>query len=220
MLRLLDVLQPPLAQVADGDSRWEILLGQSLGRPREQDLTSVTGGTDAGCPVDTDTDVALLSHLGLAGVQAHAHLDVRSLGPSVGRQVALGVDSRSHGVGSRAEGDEEGVALGVHDATLMRGEGGVEDLLLSRQKRVVAVLTEPVEKPRRALDVCEQEGDSAGRKLTLGHTGTVPPRNGSVKGPAIRRRRRTPERPVSHRRRACRTSTRTQRTGPPRGGRR
>jgi hypothetical protein len=46
----------------------------------------------------------------------------------VGGEVALGVDGCSDRVGGSSERDEERVALGIDDATLVRGERRLEDL--------------------------------------------------------------------------------------------
>ena len=130
VLRLLDVLEPPLAQVSDRDFGRQVLLRQPLGRPGEQHLAAVACGADPRCSMDADTHVALGTHLGLARVQAHPHLDLRSLRPRMGRQVALGVDRCSHGVVGGCEADEEGVALGVDDHPTMGSEGGEQHLLM------------------------------------------------------------------------------------------
>jgi hypothetical protein len=90
----------------------------------------VAGGADTGRSVHADADVALGSHLGLTGMQAHAHLDLRSLGPGVGGQVALGIDGGGHGVVGSGESDEEGIALRIGHLAAMSGEGSEQDLLV------------------------------------------------------------------------------------------
>ena len=99
-------------------------------------LAAVTGRADTRCSVDADTHVALLSHLGLSRVQTHAHLDFRSFGPALRGQVALRIHGCCHGVGSGAEGDEEGVALGVHHPSIVGGEGRAQQArVLGQQLR-------------------------------------------------------------------------------------
>ncbi len=51
------------------------------------------GGADAGCLVHPEADVAILPHLRLARVQAHAHLHLGPSRPAPGGEVALGVDA-------------------------------------------------------------------------------------------------------------------------------
>ena len=105
------------------------------------------------------------AELGLARVQAHAHLDLHPFGPGVRRQVALRIDGRGQCVGGRAEGDEERVALRVDDASLVSGEGGTQKLRMLGENLVVAVAPQPLEQGRRALDIGEDESDSARRKF-------------------------------------------------------
>ena len=131
-------------------------------------MAAVPGGTDARGPVHADPHVALSSDLGLARVQSHAHLDRRSLGPGMGRQVALGVDGRSHRVVGRREADEEGIALGIDDPAVVGGESGAQELALRGQELVVSVLAKPGEQLGGALDVREEEGDRATMKLRHG----------------------------------------------------
>ena len=83
----------------------------------------------------------------------------------LGGQVALGVDGSRYSVCCGAEGDEEGVTLRIDDTPRMRREGSGEDLLMRGEDLVVAVLTELVQQPRRALDVREEEGDGAAGEL-------------------------------------------------------
>jgi len=85
----------------------------------------MAGCADPGGAVDADAHVALGSHLWLPGVQAHAHLQLHTFRPRLSREVTLGVDRGCHRVGGRAEGDEERVALGEHDAAIVGGEGGL-----------------------------------------------------------------------------------------------
>jgi hypothetical protein len=89
-----------------------------------------SSGTPFTSQAHADTDVALSAHLGLARVQAHAHLDLGSFGPGMGGQVALGIDRGGHSVVSGCEGDEVGIALGVGHLAAVGGEGSEQDLLV------------------------------------------------------------------------------------------
>ena len=169
-LRLLDVLQPPLTDVADGYARWQILLSQPLGRPRKQYLPAVAGSADASRSVDADTDVSIFPTLGSPVCRPMRTLTCAPSGQGCAAMSLCGVHRRGDRIGGGSESDEERVALGIHDPTSVRRERCTEDLLLCRQQLVVAVLTEPVEQPRRPLDVREQEADSAGGQLRRGHS--------------------------------------------------
>jgi hypothetical protein len=122
VLRVLEVLEPALAKVADRDPGRQVLLGQLPGGRGEEHLAAMAGRSDPGRAVHAYPDVAVLSHFGLARVEAHAHLDLRPLGPGVRKQVALGVDRSGDGVVGRRERGEEGVALRVHDPSAVGGE--------------------------------------------------------------------------------------------------
>ena len=85
--------------------------------------------------------------------------------PARSRQVALSVDGGRDGVGSRAEGDEERVALRVHHPPLVGGEGSTQQPLVLGEHLRVPVAAQLLEQPGRALDVREQEGDGPAREL-------------------------------------------------------
>ena len=63
------------------------------------------------------------------------------------------------------EGDEEGVALRVDLDAAVSLERVAQDAAVLGQRVRVALRAELVEKPRRALDVGEEKGDGAARKL-------------------------------------------------------
>ena len=118
---------------------------------------------DARAAMDVHADVALLRHLRLARMQAHAHADGRRGQGSL----ALG---RGRGrIGGAREGDEERVALGVHlDAVVGAERLAQEPPVLGQQVGVgVAV---HAEEAGRALDVREEECDRAGGER--GHAAT------------------------------------------------
>ena len=162
-LRLIDVLQAPFAQISNRDTRREVFLGQLPRRGREQHLAAVAGRADTRGAMDADPDVALLAHPRLTRVQAHAHSDCTSVRPALGRQVALSVDGGRDGVGSRAEGDEERIALRVHHPPVVGGEGTTQQPLVLGEHLRVAVAAQLMEQLGRALDVREQEGDGPAR---------------------------------------------------------
>src|SRR5262249_31048366 len=79
--------------------------------------------------------------------------------------------------GRGAKGDEEGVALRVHDAALMGGERCVEQPRVLGQHLVIVVATQVLQESCGALDVCEQEGDGPARELA--HVQERTPENGT-----------------------------------------
>ncbi len=90
----------------------------------------MAGSTDARRLVDAHADVTVLSDLRLTGVQAHANLDGFALRPLVSGEVSLDGDSRVDRVLCPPEGDEEGVALGVHLAPVVRSHRGADQALM------------------------------------------------------------------------------------------
>ena len=69
---------------------------------------------DAGCAVDGDADIIIQRHLGLAGVQPHAHADGRALRPGVRGQVALCLHRCSHRIPGPGEGHKKRIPLRAH----------------------------------------------------------------------------------------------------------
>jgi hypothetical protein len=67
----------------------------------------------------------------------------------------LHVDCRCDGVGCRPESDEERVALGVDDASVVRGDRCPQKASVLGESLVVPVAAELLEEGRRALDVRE-----------------------------------------------------------------
>ena len=115
-------------------------------------------GGDSGGAVDVDSDVPLLGHERLAGVDAHANAD-RAAGQRVPSRRGGGERVRGF-----VEGDEERVALCVHLDAVIRSESPPQLVAMLGQSRRVAV-AELVQQPGRSLDVREEEGDGAARKL-------------------------------------------------------
>src|SRR5262245_33283332 len=130
--------------------------------------------------MNPDADVALLSESRLAGVQAHAHLDLHALRPLVRGEVALCVERCGDGVLRGVERDEEGIALCVHHPPAMRGERGPQNLLMSCEELVVELLADAAQQSGRALDVAEQKGDGPGWEFALAHDPQASPRAGGA----------------------------------------
>jgi hypothetical protein len=155
-----------LAQVAEDDSaRLFLLVLEQLARGLgDEHLPAARRGSNARGAVDGDAVVAAIARLRLAGVDPdpHAHLD--SLGPGVRSKRALGGRRRVDSILRPAKGDEERVTLAVDLLATVRGEGGAQELLVIGEHLPVT-LAQPLEQPRRALDVREQEGDGAALKL-------------------------------------------------------
>src|SRR5436190_20060849 len=124
----------------------------------------MSGSADPRRAMHVQSDVPIALKLRLAGMDAHAHADVDTLGPAPGRKGSL----RSHCGGNRVarprERDEERVALVIDLATGVLVERlAKHTLVLGEDLRVAA--TQPRQQPRRTLYVTEQKRDGASRKL-------------------------------------------------------
>ena len=159
VLRVVDVLQTTLAQVADRDPRRKIFLRQLARGRREQNLTAVPRSGDPRRPVNADADVPLLADSRLTGVQAHPDPDRRPFGPALGGQVTLSIDGGRHCVCGGGKGDEERVTLCVHHLPSVGGDRSPHDPIVDLENLGVPVVTQRLEQRGRPLDVREQEGD-------------------------------------------------------------
>ena len=159
VLRLVDVLQTTLAQVANRHTRRKILLCELAGGRGQQHLTAVAGSGDARRPVNADADVPLLADPRLTGVQTHPNPDRRPVGPALGGQVTLSIDGRRHCVCGGRKGNEERVTLRVHHLPPVGGDRSPHDPIVDLENLRVPVVTQRLEQRGRPLDVREQEGD-------------------------------------------------------------
>ena len=125
-------------------------------RRRDEHLPAVTGGRDPRRAVDVRAHVALLRQQRRAGVQAHPHRQLELL-----LRLARGLERARRG----REGDEERVALRVDLDAAVPLERLAQDAPVLGERARVVLRAELVQKPRRPLDVGEEEGDGAARQL-------------------------------------------------------
>jgi hypothetical protein len=97
-------------------------------------------------------------------MDADPHADVDTLRPALGGQRPLRAHRRGDRVARPREGDEERVTLGVDLAAVVLGERRPQQAMMVAQHLGVAV-RQPRQQPCRTLDVAEEEGDGAIRKL-------------------------------------------------------
>jgi hypothetical protein len=150
-LRSGQILQPVLAEIAEGD-----ISDEATGRLGEDDLSPVSGAGDSRRAVDVDADVALLGHDRLAGVEAHANAD------RPGPERVVGLNRRGNGAGGSRERDEERVTLRIYlDACVSRERLPQCSSVLGEEIHVASAVL--VEKSCRSLDIGEEERDRATR---------------------------------------------------------
>ena len=80
------------------------------------------------------------------------------------RERDLSLDRRQKRVACAGEGDEEGVALGIDLVAAVRFEGRPQQALMLREHLSIP-LPQLLDESRRPLDVGEEEGDRAARKV-------------------------------------------------------
>src|SRR5438105_10713199 len=157
---------------------------EGLGRPCNEDLSTVRCRTNACGAMNLNAHVPEVSVLDPAGVQSHSDLDLR-LGarPRRPSQFLLRIPSRVKRVPSVLKVSKDRVSLGaVYIATMSLdrpAHNSVMDLKHLRPLRPELART-----PCRSLDVGEQHRHGAGRRL---HTGNRNPREKLDTRPAFRR---------------------------------
>ena len=159
----LDVLQPMAPEIAEDDSRRQVVLDQLACRVRDEYLSAVTHCADPGGAMHANARVALLADDGLARVNAHSHLDGSFFGPRMGGELALRFQGGCDRVARSAERDEEGISLCVDLVSVMICARGTQDHLMFRERSLIP-LAEGLHQVCRAFDVGEEEGDGSARR--------------------------------------------------------
>ena len=119
--------------------------------------------------MDVEAGVQVPGDERLPGVDADPHPDRLAL-PGVLGERLLRLRSRAHSRARIGEGEVEGVALHLHLDPATGDEGLPEQSAVVLERAHVGFLAELLEQPRRALDVREEQGDRAARKLRHGRT--------------------------------------------------
>jgi hypothetical protein len=143
--------------LAEGDELTSLDPGRRGGG--DEDLTAVGSGGDARRDMHVVAHVAVLGQKRGAGVDADPHVDAP--GGECRRQRERGLQRSLRG----REGEEERVSLRVHLDAALCGACLADQPPVLRKRLCVRLGTEVVQEPCRSLDVGEEEGDRAGRKL-------------------------------------------------------
>jgi hypothetical protein len=141
--------------------------GELAGGRRQQHLTTVSGGTDAGSDVNVEADVPLVGEQRFAGVQADANAHGAA-------QRGLRVARRGHRVGCPLKHHEEGVTLSIDLHAVVAIEHRPQCPPVLRQRLWVRLL-ELVQQRRGSGDVGEHQGHGAGGQRR--HAGEYPARD-------------------------------------------
>ena len=122
------------------------------------------GSADPGRDHDVHPDVALVAERGLARVDADPQPKRFVRRPRLGRESSLHLDHGGKGIARSREGEKRPISGPVDLHATVRSRRLPDDLAHARSRGSEA-LAEEVEQPRRALDVCEDEGDRARRQV-------------------------------------------------------
>ena len=158
-LRLLETRQPHLADLSEPDPVRRFARDDRVRCARDEDLPAVRRLADAPAAVDGDPDIAVATKRRLARVQPHPHSRLHLARPPFGCERALGRYGRRDRAPRARKDSEQRVAGRVDLGTTPSFDRAPQYLPLLLEQRAVAVTTEPLEQPRRALDVSEQERD-------------------------------------------------------------
>jgi hypothetical protein len=162
-LRPIEILQLEGPQIAYPSIRRKLVLDQLPRRVGEQHLAAVTRRADPRCPVHTKAHVPLTGRTWFSRMHSHSHPNLDTLRPTMPGKSALSLGRARNRITSAAIRDEERVALRVDLPPFVGGEALAENPLVICENRLVT-LTKLFEKPGRALDVREEEGDGARRQ--------------------------------------------------------
>jgi hypothetical protein len=162
-LALVEVLEPPLAEVADRDAGRQVFFREFLGGRGEQHLAAVAGVADPRCPVHADPHVPLPPTFGSPVCEPIRTVTWASCGQACAarsRCASTAASTASLAV-RKATKNESPLAI---DLLAVGREGCAQDpRVLCEQLGVAAA--ELLEQPSRPFDVHEQEGDGAAVKL-------------------------------------------------------
>ena len=151
--RLREVLHPVLAKIRQPS------VDERARRLRNKHLAAVTGGGDPRRQMDVLADIALPADVRAPGVQAHAHAD------RTGGQRLLALAGGLDRLGRGRERIEERVPLRVDLHAAVARERLPQQPPVVGERLLIRLRAQLVQQARGPLDVGEEQGDAAGRKL-------------------------------------------------------
>jgi hypothetical protein len=131
-----EVTQAVLTQLNESASNRQPVANESLGRGRQQNLPSVPGAHQPGCPIEDWAEVVVPSLLGDTGVKAHSHLQGPDWAPGLFGQRDLSAQRRLHRSLSGWKGSMNSVPGGLDDPSAHRFDRLVQDRIVTRQGRL------------------------------------------------------------------------------------
>ena len=147
-LRLVEILQPPLTQIADRHAGGQVLLGEFLRRRGEQHLPAVRGRTDPRSAMHADADIALVAACGsplCKPIRTRTSAPARATRARTrSRCASIAADTRLTG---RPKRDEQRIALRVHHPTAVRRERGAQHPGRAPPAALALIAAEPLQQP-------------------------------------------------------------------------
>ena len=188
-LRPIEILEPVLAEVAQGGSLELCVLEDGRGCQRDEDLAPVSCSHDPGRAVHAEPVVALGGGARLGRVDPHSYAQLASRRPLVASQRPLGVDRCAGRLIGARKGKEKRVSL-VVDLLAGVGAGSPAQDLPVVGERLSVPLAQTLQQPRRPFDIREEsDGSSEQRGHARLMEGVTPCGSMSSSGAAIVPRR-------------------------------
>ena len=114
------------------------------------------GGTDPGGAMHIQTNIAGRGKHGFAGMETHSDAHRTVVGPAVSRERPLGCHRSGDGIPCTLEGNQKGVALGVHFASASRFDRIPKESAVVSERLPIACIAAVLKKERGPLDVREE----------------------------------------------------------------
>jgi len=164
MLGMAQAAQATFAKVAQLGVGRQVLAHELFGGEGEEGLTAVACGEEARDAVEGRAKVVAVALVGGAGVQRHTHTYGFRQIPLLPLKGALSGKGGEESGGRGRKGGIDGIADGLEDMAAVLFDGVAEDGVVAREgSRHGGGMLLP--QPGGALNVGEEKGDGAGRKL-------------------------------------------------------
>ena len=163
-LRLAQVFQSMLAEVAQRHGTRKVVADEVGRRLRHEHLSSVAGAHHARGAVYVEAHVVVTGEKRLSRVETHSHAQHSSFRPAMGGMPALDLRRRGHAIARLAKRAQERVPVRADLDPAMIVERRADEAAVHLQSVRVGVRSELLEQPRRAFDVREQHRDHSARQ--------------------------------------------------------
>ena len=160
-----EILEPVRPEVSQGHAVRQAVDDQPGGCVRHENLVSVADRTQTSASDHGLTEVvAFVAQLCVAGVDRHAHVELRTWRPVLGHEGSLGIDRRGHRIRRTGKRGHHAVALSLLDRphAAVAGDDLVQDLVVpgNRHGHRCGRAFPPL---RRSLHVGQQKADRSRR---------------------------------------------------------